>query len=172
VQEQTDSAAAIDAALFRLRRVWAKPLRPRNYGEPGRSVQMSNLMVMGAIQRLSATCAEVTVGAVAEDMDVEPSTASRLVNDAIAAGFVGRETSKIDARRVRLVLTETGRRVRKAVAAHRRAHVDRLIADWEPGEREVFARLLTRFAETSAAYHADLTRLDRVIADALAGDTP
>lgn len=160
-------SAAIDAALFRLRRVWARPLRPRTVGEPGRFIQMSTVMVIGAVHRLAMECPEVTVGAVAEYMDVDPSTASRLVNDAIAAGFVGRETSRVDARRVRLVLTERGRRVRDAVARHRRARIDRLISDWDPAERETFARLLTRFAEASAAQLFDPAELDRAIAVAL-----
>ncbi|MCG5216276.1 MarR family winged helix-turn-helix transcriptional regulator [Streptosporangium sp. KLBMP 9127] len=165
--EQSTAGAVIDVALFRLRRMWARPLRARRAGAPTRPIQMSNVMVTSAVYRLGQECSEVTVGAVAEHMDVDPSTASRLVNDAIAAGFVERETSQIDARRVRLVLSEPGRRVLDAVARFRRSYLDRLIADWEPSDRETFARLITRFAEATVAQPADPGSLDQIIAKAL-----
>ncbi|MFF4414617.1 MarR family winged helix-turn-helix transcriptional regulator [Streptosporangium sp. NPDC001559] len=160
--------AAIDVALFRLRRIWARPLRPRRAADPHRAVQMSNVMVVHAVHKLNLNVPEVTVGAVAEQLDVDPSTASRLVNDAVGAGFVEREESEVDARRARLRLSPRGRRVLEVVVASRRAYVDSLIADWDEGDREVFARLLTRFAEESVAHPPDLTHLDRLIAEAIA----
>jgi DNA-binding MarR family transcriptional regulator len=166
VQEST-AGAAIDVALFRLRRMWARPLRSRKAGDPARPVQMSHVMVAGAVHRQGLECAEVTVGAVAEHLDIDPSTASRLVNDAICAGFVRRESSQVDARRVRLVLSERGRRVLDAVARFRRSYFDGLIDDWDPADRETFARLLTKFAESSAAHPTDPATLDRILAKAL-----
>ncbi|MFI0421685.1 MarR family winged helix-turn-helix transcriptional regulator [Spongiactinospora sp. 9N601] len=167
--QRTAPGVAIDVALFRLRRMWARPLRARKAGDPARPIQMSNVMVVGAVSRLGKESAEVTVGNVAEHMDVDPSTASRLVNDAIAAGFVEREPSQIDARRVRLVPSAAGRRVLDAVTRHRRAYLDSLMADWSEEDRAAFARLITRFAEAAGARPADPARLDHVIAEALAG---
>ncbi|MDF5758724.1 MarR family winged helix-turn-helix transcriptional regulator [Spongiactinospora sp. TRM90649] len=167
--QQATTGTAIDVALFRLRRMWARPLRPRKVGDPARPIQMSNVMVVGAVSRLERECSEVTVGGVAEHMDVDPSTASRLVNDAIAAGFVERAASNVDARRVRLVPSEAGRRVLDAVTRHRRGYLDSLMADWSQDDRETFARLITRLAEASVASPADLARLDEVIAEALEG---
>ncbi|GII03789.1 MarR family winged helix-turn-helix transcriptional regulator [Planobispora takensis] len=165
--EEGTPGAAIDVALFRLRRIWARPLRARKAAEPQRPVQMSNVMVVHAVHKLSLDVPEVTVGAVAEQLDVDPSTASRLVNDAIAAGLVEREESSVDARRARLVLTGAGGRVLEAVVRYRRAYLDGLMAEWDQADREAFARLLTRFAEAAIACPADLTGLDRVIAEAL-----
>ncbi|MEV7011277.1 MarR family winged helix-turn-helix transcriptional regulator [Streptosporangium sp. NPDC051022] len=159
--------AAIDGALFRLRRIWARPLRTRKAADPQRAVQMSNVMVVNAVHRLSLDVSEVTVGAVAEQLDVDPSTASRLVNDAIGAGFVAREESEVDARRARLVLSPRGRRVRQVVVDSRRTYLDGLIADWDEADREVLARLLTRFAEAATARPPDLAHLDRLIAEAI-----
>ncbi|WP_433242262.1 MarR family winged helix-turn-helix transcriptional regulator [Streptosporangium sp. CA-135522] len=159
--------AAIDVALFRLRRIWARPLRARKLGDPQRPVQLSNVMVVHAVHKLSLDVPEVTVGAVAEQLDVDPSTASRLVNDAIGARFVEREESAVDARRARLVLSERGRRVLEVVVRHRRTYLDGLIADWDRTDREAFARLLSRFAEAAVARPADLADLDQVIADAI-----
>ncbi|MET8334450.1 MarR family winged helix-turn-helix transcriptional regulator [Streptosporangium canum] len=159
--------AAIDVALFRLRRIWARPLRSRKIADPQRPVQLSNVMVVHAVHKLSLDVPEVTVGAVAEQLDVDPSTASRLVNDAIGAGFVEREESEVDARRARLVLSGRGRRVLEVVVHHRRTYLDGLIADWDEPDRETFARLLTRFAEAAMAHPADLVNLDQVIAEAI-----
>lgn len=154
-------------ALFRLRRIWARPLRSRKIADPQRPVQLSNVMVVHAVHKLSLDVPEVTVGAVAEQLDVDPSTASRLVNDAIGAGFVEREESEVDARRARLVLSGRGRRVLEVVVHHRRTYLDGLIADWDEADRETFARLLTRFAEAAMARPADLVNLDQVIAEAI-----
>ncbi|MER5319976.1 MarR family winged helix-turn-helix transcriptional regulator [Streptosporangium roseum] len=159
--------AAIDVALFRLRRIWARPLRSRKIADPQRPVQLSNVMVVHAVHKLSLDVPEVTVGAVAEQLDVDPSTASRLVNDAIGAGFVEREASEVDARRARLVLSGRGRRVLEVVVHYRRTYLDGLIADWDEADREAFARLLTRFAEAAMAHPADLVNLDQVIAEAI-----
>ncbi|GAA4227702.1 DNA-binding MarR family transcriptional regulator [Streptosporangium album] len=161
--------AAIDVALFRLRRIWARPLRARRSTDPQRPVQLSNVMVVHAVHKLSLDLSEVTVGAVAEQLDVDPSTASRLVNDAIGAGFVEREESEVDARRARLVLSGRGHRVLEVVVRHRRIYLDGLIADWDETDREVFARLLTRFAAAAVAHPADLADLDQVIAGAVEG---
>ncbi|GGK89258.1 hypothetical protein Ppa06_54060 [Planomonospora parontospora subsp. parontospora] len=173
--EDGTPGAVIDVALFRLRRIWSRPLRARKTADPQRPVQMSNVMVVHAVHKLSLDVAEVTVGAVAEQLDVDPSTASRLVNDAIGAGLVTREESEVDARRARLVLSAPGRRVLEAVVRYRRAYLDGLMADWDRADREAFARLLTRFAEAATARPADSAALDRLIAEALEGggaDTP
>lgn len=165
---QPTMAAAIDVALLRLRRMWARPLRSRG----DRPVHMSNVMVLHAVDKLAGACDEVTIGGVAEHLDVDPSTASRLVNDALGAGFVRREESLVDARRVRLVVTPKGRRVLDVVTRYRREYLESLIADWEPAERERLATLIGRFAEAAAARPADSARLDELITEALRDEVP
>ncbi|GAA3420506.1 hypothetical protein [Streptosporangium vulgare] len=56
----------------------------------------------------------------------------------------------------------------EVVVRHRRTYLDGLMADWdEPTDREVFARLLDRFAEAAIARPANLANLDRMIAETL-----
>jgi len=153
--------AAIDVALFRLRRIWARPFRTRRTGD--RPIQVSNVMVVHALAKLSRTEAEVTVGAVAEHMDIDPSTASRFVNDAIGAGLVARLPSEVDARRARLMLTDKGRRVLEAVTRYRRDYLEGLIADWSEQDRAALSRLLTRLAEAAARHPIDLSGLDPIV---------
>ncbi|MEV5408504.1 MarR family winged helix-turn-helix transcriptional regulator [Thermopolyspora sp. NPDC052614] len=157
----------IDVALFRLRRIWARPFRTRRTGD--RPLQISNVMVVHALAKLSAAPAEVTVGAVAEHMDIDPSTASRFVNDAIGAGLAERLTSEVDARRARLILTEKGRRVLDAVTRYRRDYIEGLIAGWSEEDRDALARLLTRLAEASSRRPIDLSGLDPIVDEIIRG---
>lgn len=173
----------IATALFHLRRVWAKPdlmkrIRAQTSAGPdGRPLQLSNLMVVNAVAALTAAaerpeCAarrrEVTVGAVAERLEIDPSTASRLVGHAIDAGLVSRRPSPIDARRANLGLTEAGRRVKRVSDRSRRAYLDALMAGWTAEERAEFARLLTRFADAAARAPGYSDGIDKIFEEARA----
>lgn len=164
-EDRSDPALTdIAMALFHLRRVWAKPdlmkrIRAQtSTGPDGRPLQLSNLMVVNAVAALTAEnpgCAphppcEATVGAVAERLEIDPSTASRLVGHAIDAGLVSRRPSPVDARRANLGLTEAGWRVKRVADRSRRAYLDALMTGWTAQERTEFARLLTRFADAAA----------------------
>ncbi|MBE1533507.1 MarR family winged helix-turn-helix transcriptional regulator [Actinomadura algeriensis] len=155
----------IGAALFHLRRIWAKPdlmkrVRAQTAAGPdGRPLQLSNLMVVNAVAGLLATAGketeddgpEITVGAVADRLEVDPSTASRLVGHAIDAGLVSRRPSPIDARRANLGLTDAGTRVKQVADRFRRSYYNELMSGWTDEERAEFGRLLTRFADAAAA---------------------
>jgi DNA-binding MarR family transcriptional regulator len=169
----------IALALFHLRRVWAKPdlmkrIRAQTSGGPGgRPLQLSNLMVVHAVAALSCEPAqpngeEVTVGAVAERLEIDPSTASRLVGHAIDAGLVSRRPSPVDARRANLGLTDAGVRVKQVADRFRRAYLDELMAGWTGTERKEFARLLSRFAEAAASSPMDFDGVDQIFEEARA----
>jgi DNA-binding MarR family transcriptional regulator len=150
------SVAEIERAAFQLRRLWAKPhllqrLREQ-CGAGGRPIQLSNLLVIHAISGHGEGDGDVTVGAVADYLDIDPSTASRLVGHAIDAGFVSRSPSPVDARRAHLRLTESGERVRTLTDEFRRRFIAQLVAGWTDDERSQFARLLGKFAEAAAHF--------------------
>lgn len=165
--------AEIGIALFHLRRVWAKPDLMRKVREqtPGsRPLQMSNLMVVSAVSRLGRGAGnEVTVGAVAERLEIDPSTASRLVGHAIDAGFVSRRPSPADARRANLQLTDAGRRVMEAAERHRHTYIMHLMADWPEGDRIEFARLLSKFAQSATQDPLDFSRIGEIFQEAAEG---
>lgn len=174
------SLTEIATALFHLRRVWAKPdlvkrVRAQtSTAADGRPLQLSNLMVVNAVAALTdcprpdePSC-EVTVGAVAERLEIDPSTASRLVGHAIDAGLVSRRPSPVDARRANLGLTESGRRVKQVSDRFRRAYLDDLMADWSERERTEFARLLTRFADAAVRAPMYPDGIDRIFEEAAA----
>jgi DNA-binding MarR family transcriptional regulator len=155
------SVAEIEHAAFQLRRLWAKPQLLQRLREcEGRSIQLSNLMVIHAVARHGD---DVTVGAVAEYLDIDPSTASRLVGHAIDAGFVSRHASPVDARRAQLQLTDAGRRVKERTDEFRRRFIATLVADWTDDERAIFARLLRRFSDAAANFPFDPSRAAEIL---------
>jgi DNA-binding MarR family transcriptional regulator len=163
--ERADSVlTAIDGALFHVRRMWAKPeimRKLREQGPSGRPVQTSSLLVVHAVAGLPA---DVTVGAVAERLEIDPSTASRLVGHAIDAGFVARHPSPTDARRANLRLTDSGERLKVVADRFRRAYLAELVSDWTVAERAEFARLLTRFTQAAARTPMDPATVEKIFA--------
>jgi DNA-binding MarR family transcriptional regulator len=168
----------IGLAVFHLRRVWAKPdlmRKIREQTEGSRPLQMSNLMVVHAVAGLSAdpSCTstdEVTVGAVADRLEIDPSTASRLVGHAIDAGLVSRRPSPVDARRANLQLTDAGRRVRQVAHRFRMAYLAEITADWTEEERVQFALLLKRFTHAAAQAPMDPDGIVKIFEEAEATD--
>lgn len=149
------NVAAIERAAFQLRRLWTKPQLLRHLRERcggGRAIQLSNLMVIYAVAHLGEEAGDVTVGAVADHLDVDPSTGSRLVGHAIDAGFVSRRPSPVDARRANLDLTDAGRTLKELADGFRYRFIAELVADWTDEERSQFAHLLRRFSAAAARF--------------------
>jgi DNA-binding MarR family transcriptional regulator len=109
---------------------------------------------------------EVTVGAVAERLEIDPSTASRLVGHAIDAGLVSRRPSPTDARRANLQLTEAGERVKQVAHRFRMAYLANLMEDWAEEEKAEFARLLTRFTDAVARCPLGLEGIGKIFEEA------
>jgi DNA-binding MarR family transcriptional regulator len=142
--------AALDEALVRLRRIWTAS-RAHVVDDLGRRVEMSSVLVVEACARAEAAAAETTVGDVGAFLDVEPSTASRLVDRAARAGLVGRTTSAVDARRSVLHLTEAGRALRARAVAARLGWLGGVVQDWSEQDIGRLAAALARFADDVAA---------------------
>jgi DNA-binding MarR family transcriptional regulator len=106
----------------------------------------THMAVVHAVEDGPDTGEEITVGAVARHLGVDPSHASRLVAAAIKAGLVHRVASQEDGRRSRLELTEAGVQSSQRYRSFRQHILSRVMADWSGQDRADFARLLTRFA--------------------------
>jgi DNA-binding MarR family transcriptional regulator len=148
----TDHAAPPDAlldeasrALFDLGRFFARlPLRERLAGEAG--ADRSRILASLAVDDGTAAGRDVSVGSVAERLGLDPSTASRLVGQAVAAGLLQRGPSPVDGRLARLALTPAGRDLVADARRYQRAVFDDVTRDWSDAERREFARLFVRFA--------------------------
>jgi DNA-binding MarR family transcriptional regulator len=88
---------------------------------------------------------DMSVGLVAARLGVDASRGSRIVAEAVKAGYVRRVASQEDGRRIHLELTDAGCAVVEAARRTRRDHIAGAMGDWTDEERREFARLLTRF---------------------------
>jgi DNA-binding MarR family transcriptional regulator len=127
----------VDRALLRTRRLWARPDRRVADG-----VDLSTVLVCEALAGGASSVADVAAA-----VDVAPSTASRLVSRAAAAGVLDAGACPTDHRRVRLALTGAGERLVEDGRAFRRARLGRLMAGWSRAEVDTFGQLLTRLAD-------------------------
>lgn len=139
----------MDAAMLGLRHVWAGP-GPR-HPVAGGSVELSTVWIVDTLVRAEARgTARCSVGELAEALDVAHSTASRLLDRAVATGMVSRGRASEDARQVSATLTAAGRMLATESLAFRTAYLSAFTEDWTSAERATFAELLTRFAAAAA----------------------
>jgi DNA-binding MarR family transcriptional regulator len=157
----TDDAAFRDLldALTDLRRFWERPDRKRWFlAELGAPVELALLRALAAVDRCcappdpaaasgSTEVSPATVGAVAEALAVGQSTASRLVDQAVRAGYLERHADAADRRRAGLELTDDGRVLLDRADAIRHRWLAAVTAEWGPGDAERLAGLLRRFLD-------------------------
>ncbi len=141
-------------ALFQLGRAFGRFAPGRQpLDRAGRPVERSRIQVVQAVAAHENTPArgEVGVGAVAEALGIDPSTASRLVAETIRDGYLSRATAPGDARRARLALTPVGRALAEDARDYQRAVFERLTQGWPAAERARFAAQFVAFAAAAAS---------------------
>lgn len=131
----------LDRALMDLRRFWTAPAV---VADGAGSVELSTLLVLEAVA--GAPGGEVGIGLVGARLQVRPSTASRLVDRAVAAGVVAKGPSALSGRRASLTLTADGRVLAIRARDFRAARLAALLADWSAADRQALTGLLERLA--------------------------
>jgi DNA-binding MarR family transcriptional regulator len=111
----------------------------------GRPADLSRFMVCGAVAKLGLGAEPVTVKDVAALLQLEHSTASRMVSDAEAEGLLERRPHPTDRRSTDLVLTEAGHGAAIEFQETRLAIAAQLLGRWSTDDVETFADLLQRF---------------------------
>jgi len=164
---QSDDLSILDEAgqaLFRLGRMFSRqPMRQRVTEHSRRALELSRILVVQAVEAGSAEPGEeMTVGVVARWLDIDPSTASRLVSETIRAGYLSGAPSSTDARRTRLALTDAGLALAAAAQRYQRATFEHITRDWPDGERQEFARLFIKFAASHTASRTSQIAAPRV----------
>ena len=135
----------LDAALMRLRRFWSHPEVRRFFAhrlDP--SVEPNDYRTLRAIERATGA---PSVGEVADELRVDASTASRMVERVVHTGQVRRATSTEDRRRSVLELTERGHTTLQHLNDVRIALLRELTKDWLAEEIATLGRMLTRLDE-------------------------
>jgi DNA-binding MarR family transcriptional regulator len=88
---------------------------------------------------------EVTVGAIAEMLRIDPSRASRVVSDMVGRNVLRREASQADARRIVVVMTPLGKDLLAEIRAQKLAFVSEVVRDWPQEEIDTFSLLFEKF---------------------------
>ncbi|MEV8513546.1 MarR family transcriptional regulator [Dactylosporangium sp. NPDC051484] len=86
---------------------------------------------------------------IADELQVNPSTGTRMLDRLVRKGLVRRTRSAEDRRVVRIRLTQAGRHVVELVMARRRAELERIVAATAHVWRATVTDALTAFAEAA-----------------------
>ncbi len=136
---------ALDHALLEVRRLVNRPgYRRRLLGPLDRRVELSTVRVLHAVDQADRP---PSIGEIAVTLAIDPSTASRLVEQRVADGLLDRSPDAEDRRRVVLRLTTQGREMLTELAASRREMLAEVTRGWTPAERRELERLLVRLVD-------------------------
>jgi DNA-binding MarR family transcriptional regulator len=146
VTEEQLSEEQVDQVVAATRVFGALIAESLAHVEPAVTMPQFRVLVM-------ASEAPRNLTAIAEDLDVHPSNATRLCDRLVKAGLLNRERAVEDRRQVVLTLTPRGKRLVNDAMRHRRAHVARAMARLTEEERGVLASVLSVFADAALAEH-------------------
>src|SRR3569623_251619 len=143
----------IDASKQRVRRSLAKREFVADLLKEidGGSIDLQLLDVMRAVSHWHPATPEdadreVTVGTIAERLNIDPSRASRLVSDVVDKGYIRREASQSDSRRIVLVATEKGWAIGEEFRRRKGQMLARALKTWSEEELVLFNQLLDRYS--------------------------
>jgi DNA-binding MarR family transcriptional regulator len=136
----------LDVAITAFRRFWTHPSVKEHFlSELGVPITPTRYLVVRVVAE--AGNHHPSVGDVAAELNVDASTASRFVAEAVSAGYVERTTCTEDRRRSRLRVTPAGRELLDRGAQVRLRLLSELTADWDESEVVTLATLLGRLGE-------------------------
>lgn len=145
--------AALDAALLDVRRLVNRPgYRRRLLGPLGRRIELSTVRVLHAVDQSDRP---PSIGEVAATLAIDPSTASRLVEQRVADGLLERSPDPTDRRRAVLRLTDTGRELLDELAASRREMLVEATDGWSGADLQELERLLRALVGAFLVLEAD-----------------
>ena len=132
----------LDRALLEVRRLVNRPgYRRRLLGPLGRRIELSTVRVLHAVDQAAAP---PSIGTVAATLAIDPSTASRLVDQRVTEGLLSRSPDPDDRRRLVLTLTPAGRALLDELAASRTTMLQEVTTDWTSADIVELERLLLR----------------------------
>jgi DNA-binding MarR family transcriptional regulator len=145
--DHDDEFAAIGRELFLFLRRWPR-LRDKRADPHGLGLDRAAYLLLGRV----AMDGPGRLSNLAGDMCVDLSVVSRQVAALEAAGLVARTPDPGDRRASLIAVTDRGAELFRRRREQIRELLHALLADWEPAEREEFARLLGRFNGAIAAH--------------------
>lgn len=144
------SLRALDSEMFQLRRRMKKHEFARHaLAELELDLEHAQFEALIVIAHIAFGYGDLppraaTVGAIAEEMVIDPSRASRLASDLVSKGFARRAAVQEDGRKSCLELTEAGQAVLHAVIGYKWRRMAALYKGWTTQELDQFAQLLAK----------------------------
>jgi DNA-binding MarR family transcriptional regulator len=150
-------------ALFTLVRFWSRRWMNRALlgvaaGPDAETRNIAHIQVIEAVATAIDRDDEVTVNGVAAQLAMDQSGASRMIRDAVAAGYLARKNSGHDRRRAVVELTAEGKRLHGQALRWQQRCFDDLTAAWSDRDRSLFAGYLRRLADETTTYGAKSQR--------------
>jgi DNA-binding MarR family transcriptional regulator len=131
--------------LFRFVRRWSRRSLAAGTGdEQGRLV-----LVCEAVHALSRRGAPATVNAIAHEIGIDQSGASRIVKSAASAGHLALAQSQADGRQRQASLTPAGRSMLDQAHRWQEEVFAQLASDWSDEKRRDFQQAMTELMERS-----------------------
>lgn len=158
--DAAQALALIDAELFSWSRQMQRMDMPRQIlDQLGLRIDMAQFQALTAVTRIECGSLPsgpqpVTVGALAEELLIDPSRASRLASSLIDAGYLRRAADQADGRRSVLALTPKAGRVFSAFTQAKWGRYAALFDGWDTADITRFAELLSRFRQANRAVSA------------------
>ena len=132
-------------ALFHFVRHWSRrSLGADTGGEQGRLV-----IACEAVSALEMRTTPATVNSIAQEIGIDQSGASRLIKNAIEAGYLIVAASSTDGRRREASLTPAGRSMLKQAHRWQEEVFTELTSDWNDKKRRDFQQAMTDLIERS-----------------------
>ncbi|MBO0867162.1 MAG: winged helix-turn-helix transcriptional regulator [Micromonosporaceae bacterium] len=134
--------------LFGFVRHWSRRSSPGDYAaaEQGRLV-----LVTESVHALMERGIAATVNAVAHEIGIDQSGASRMIKSATEAGYLSMRASRTDARCREAALTSAGRSMLKQAHHWQEQVFDQLTVGWSDRRRDDFQRAMADLVDRSNA---------------------
>ncbi|QUQ67602.1 MarR family winged helix-turn-helix transcriptional regulator [Kutzneria sp. CA-103260] len=139
--ENTEVDAVTDAVLAAARLLMA--VTARSIAAVDESITLAQFRLLVILNTVGA----VKHAALADQLGVNPSTASRMVDRLVSAGMVDRQANPASRREIVIELTAEGRRVVRQVTARRRQEIAAIVARMPEPTRAGLVDALLAFAE-------------------------
>ncbi|WHA42529.1 MarR family winged helix-turn-helix transcriptional regulator [Agrobacterium larrymoorei] len=107
-------------------------------------LELSHIDVLDVVKRATG---DVTVGAVADSMRIDPSRGSRVVAEMVGRGLLQREVSQEDGRRSIIGVTPLGESILAEMRDAKIGIIRDVVGDWAEDDIASFARLYDRFVD-------------------------
>ncbi|WP_037909198.1 MarR family winged helix-turn-helix transcriptional regulator [Actinacidiphila yeochonensis] len=154
--DERDAEAMVGALLTASRLLVA--VSTRSLAEVAATLTLPQFRMLVALY----TRGSLNLSQLADELDVQPSTALRMIDRLVAAGMVARGSEPADRRASVIALTERGRDTVLRATERRRAELTRIVARMPAAQRRGFVRVLRAFTDAGSEPQARPTPGERL----------